>query len=96
MIPAKVIHIREIRRRSARAKKKKVQARRGPTVMQNLWSWLTSRTTKGTVLLAGVLAGLVAGAMISSVLSVPRGQVPVLPGEPAAIESPADAIDPLP
>ena len=70
MVPSKVIHIREARRRVTKARKKRVAPRR-PGIGQRITEWLTSTTTKGTILMAGVVAGLVMGAVVASVVSVP-------------------------
>lgn len=70
MMPNNVIHIREARRRVAKAKKKQRGPRR-PGLVQRLTEWLMHGTTRGTVLLAGVVAGLVMGAVVATVLAGP-------------------------
>ena len=70
MIPNKVIHIRDARRRVAKAKRKQ-RAPRRPSLLKRLSDWLMHGTTRGTVLLAGVVAGLVMGAVVATVLSAP-------------------------
>ncbi|HYF94836.1 MAG TPA: hypothetical protein VD969_21695 [Symbiobacteriaceae bacterium] len=70
MVPNKVIHIRDARRRVAKAKKKQ-RAPRKPGLLQRISQWLTHGTTRGTVLLAGVVAGLVMGAVVATVLTAP-------------------------
>lgn len=68
MVPSKVIHIREARRRMVQAKKRRVAHQKSPLV-KRISAWLTSGTTKGTALMTGVVAGLLTGAIVLSVLS---------------------------
>jgi len=65
MVPNKVVSMKMARKRLAKARRPKLQI----TIFGRAMEWLTSRTTKGTVLLAGVLAGLIMGAMVAAATS---------------------------
>ncbi|HWI61990.1 MAG TPA: hypothetical protein VNT75_09140 [Symbiobacteriaceae bacterium] len=83
MVPNKVIHIREARRRLVQAKKRRSGPKKSPLAMR-ISAWLTSGTTKGTALMTGLVAGLLTGAVVLSVLSA--GQTP-LPPQVAPVET---------
>lgn len=83
MVPSKVgkvIPLRAPRRHRPKAKKTAV-VRVG--LYQRTMEWLTGNTTRGTVLLAGVVAGLIIGAIVGTMI-VSVGQYNV---EEYAVES---------
>lgn len=70
MVPSKVIHIHEARRRVVKAKRK-TQASRRETLKVRFSRWMAGTTTRGHVLVAGLLAALVTGALVAGLMSPP-------------------------
>jgi hypothetical protein len=70
MVPSKVIHIHDARRRVVKAKRKTLAARREP-VKARFARWMAGTTTRGHVLVAGLLAALVTGALVAGLMTPP-------------------------
>lgn len=70
MVPSKVIHIHEARRRVVKAKRKTNASRREP-VKARFSRWMAGTTTRGHVLIAGLLAALVTGALVAGLMAPP-------------------------
>ncbi|MDF2631150.1 MAG: hypothetical protein K0R39_4981 [Symbiobacteriaceae bacterium] len=70
MVPSKVIHIHEARRRVVKAKRKNGAPRREP-VKERFSRWMAGTTTRGHVLVAGLLAALVTGALVAGLMAPP-------------------------
>lgn len=70
MVPSKVIHIHDARRRVVKAKRKSQAARREP-MKARFARWMSGTTTRGHVLVAGLLAALVTGALVAGFMAPP-------------------------
>lgn len=72
MLPAKVIHMKEARRRLRRARK--VQARSRRNLLERPLSWLRNNVPNSAWIVTGVLAGFIFGAVLAHT-SLPAAQV---------------------
>lgn len=70
MVPSKVIHIHDARRRVVKAKRKSQSARREP-FKARFARWMAGTTTRGHVLVVGLLAALITGALVAGLMSPP-------------------------